>query len=176
MKYILALYLFLFTLAPGVALAEDTFLDAASSLNNSPMILLKFAILAIVYEVMMTPLFQWRLFCENFEGKGVKTPILIVVALILVWSFDINLFYELLKDLDYGVPAVGGVETTAGVSTFIDSKDLDLSRKFWTYLLTALGIAGGSSGVNTLMIKFGIKDADESKNKATEAQRAAKKR
>ena len=64
-------------------------------------ILVKFLVLAVVFEMALTPIFGWRLFRSNLNHKGFKVPITIVLALLVFWNFKLDIFQELMDAL-YG--------------------------------------------------------------------------
>jgi hypothetical protein len=111
-------------------------------------ILLVFLVLSVVFEVALTPVFNWRVFLKYFEGKGVKTPVTVVLAFIVFWSYGLDVVSDLLVALGHPAPqTVGG------------------------RLLTALLIAGGSDGVLRIFTKLGIRDPAERKQRAEDARR-----
>ncbi len=82
-------------------------------------------VLSVVFEVAMTPVFNWRYFLVHAEGKGWKTPIVTGAALLVFWSYDLDIIHDLLVALEM---------KSDGIT-------------FGGQLLTALLIAGGSDGV-----------------------------
>jgi hypothetical protein len=115
-------------------------------------VLMVILVLSVVFEVALTPLFNWRFFLARFEGKGLKTPITVAFALFVLWGYDVDIIKDLLIAMDY--PA----ELT-----------------FWGQLLTALLVAGGSDGVLRIFTKLQIRDAGARKRKTEEAQAALAK-
>ncbi|MCI5136063.1 MAG: hypothetical protein D3920_13565 [Candidatus Electrothrix sp. AW2] len=87
------------------------------------------------------------------EGKGWKTPIVIISALIVFWSYDIDIIRDMLNAL--GQPK-------------------DISRG--GQLLTALLIAGGSDGVFRIFTKLNIRNPAERKEKAALVRAEEKKK
>lgn len=149
---LLALLALLLALASLPAVAEEGTGEPASFgalFETSGSSLLKLFVLAILIENALAVLFNWRLFRAYFNLRGVKTLVMIVISLIAVFSFNLNIVAELL--LQY---------------------DVDLSpedSKLASQVLTALILAGGSSGVNDLMVKFGWRDANRAKEKTVTA-------
>ncbi len=117
-------------------------------------ILVLFLLLSVVFEAAMTTVFNWRWFAKRFEGRGVKTPLTVVLALIVVNSFEIDLVSRILNvvgDGDHGATVSG-------------------------QLLSALLIAGGSDMVYRIFTRLGIRDSSERAAKAAEARAAAASR
>lgn len=113
-------------------------------------VLLVILALSVVFEVALTPVFNWRFFLLHFEGKGAKTPITVILALIVFWGYDLDIIKDLLISLGY----------TANMT-------------FGGQILTALLIAGGSDGVLRIFTKLGIRNPLERKEKAEEARQNA---
>ncbi len=113
-------------------------------------VLIVILVLSVVFEVAMTPIFNWRVFLKYGEGKGWKTPIVIGSALTVFWSYDLDIIKDLLIALG--------------------QKDAALS--FGGQFLTALLIAGGSDGVFRIFTKLNIRNPEERKEKA-EQERAS---
>jgi hypothetical protein len=103
-------------------------------------VLLIFLVLSIVFESALTPIFNWRFFLTHFDGKGLKTPVTIILALLVFWNYDLDIFSDLLVALGY----------TA-------------AKSFWGQVLTALLIAGGSNGILQIFIKLNIRDPGQRK-------------
>jgi hypothetical protein len=123
---------------------------ANSSMDSVGRVLLVFLVLSVVFEVALTPLFNWRIFMVHFEGKGYKTPITVVLAFIVFWSYGLDIIRDLLVAL--GQPA---------------------NKSLGGQILTALLIAGGSSGVFQIFTKLKIRmDPDERQTKTEEARKA----
>jgi hypothetical protein len=113
-------------------------------------VLIVFFVLSVVFEVAMTPIFNWRVFLKHAEGKGWKTPIVIISAFLVFWGYNLDIISELLIAL--------------GQETKIDHGG---------QLLTALLIAGGSDGVFRIFTKLGIRNPEERKEKAEIARTEA---
>lgn len=103
--------------------------------------------LSLVFESAMSVIFDWRLFIRYFEGRGVKTPLIVAVAFLVFLNYDLDIVAELLR----GFPQISG---TIG--------DTSLPGQ----LLTALLIAGGSSGVFRIFARLGIRSPEERDKKA----------
>ncbi len=116
-------------------------------------VLLVFLVLSLVFEVALTPVFNWRFFLARFEGKGVKTPVVVLLALFVFWRYELDIIRDLLVALDY-----------------------DARLTFGGQLLTALLIAGGSDGILRIFRRLGIRDPQSRAKKAQEAQAALAKK
>lgn len=112
-------------------------------------VLFVFLVLSVVFEVALTPIFNWRVFLKHFEGKGVKTPVTVALAFIVFWGYGLDVVKDLLVALGY-------------------SANKTLGGQF----LTALLIAGGSDGVLRIFTKLGIRNPAERKQKAEEARQS----
>jgi hypothetical protein len=112
-------------------------------------VLLVFLVLSIVFETALTPLFNWRVFMARFESKGYKTPITVILAFIVFWGYGLDIISDLLVALGKSAePSIGG------------------------QILTALLIAGGSSGVFEIFTKLHVRmDPKDRKAKANAARK-----
>jgi len=81
-------------------------------------------LVAIVIEEASNTLFKWKFFKIYFDGKGLKTPIIFIVAGILCLYYDIDIFQALMKSI--------GITVDSGIITCV---------------LTALLLTGGSGTV-----------------------------
>jgi hypothetical protein len=92
-------------------------------------------VLAIILESALAILFNWRPFVETFNARAVKPMVSMAFALALVYMFKIDLITSLARLISPNVP------------------ELDATGR----ILTAMVIAGGSAGVNNLMVGLGIR-------------------
>jgi hypothetical protein len=92
-------------------------------------------VLAIVLEMALAILFNWRPFVETFNSRAVKPVVSLAFATALVYMFQIDLVTSLARLISPNVPALD-----------------DTGR-----ILTAMVIAGGSAGVNNLMVGLGFR-------------------
>ncbi len=101
-----------------------------------------------MFEAALTPLFNWRVFLARFEGRGFKTPITVLLAFIVFWSYDLDVVSSLLQALGYpqATPSLGG------------------------RILSALLIAGGSDGIVNIYTKLGIRNPVDRERRTVEAQ------
>ncbi len=99
-------------------------------------------VLAVVFEMALTPIFGWRLFRRNLNHKGFKVPITVVIAFLVFLNFKLDIFQELINALYYG-----------GEEKF--------SPTFWGQVITAFLIAGGNDAVWRIFVKLGIRKPPE---------------
>lgn len=92
-------------------------------------------ILAVLLESGLAVVFSWRPFVEFFNARAVKPLISFAVALIFVRSFGLDV-------------------VTALVNAFSTQK---WDPEYTGSILSALVIAGGSAGVNNIMVAFGYR-------------------
>lgn len=133
--------------------------DTGSDSDQAPLeasgnALLKLFVLAVVLESALALLFNWRPFVARYDGRGVKAPISFVAALLLTLFFKPDAIETLLE-------SYGGANVSGG-------------GLFFARVLEAMVIAGGSAGVNRLMVALGFRSrirAEEvvAKPKPTEA-------
>lgn len=123
--------------AMGPALAApDATLDLSAANSQAVLAVLgAFLVIAVALESAMATIFNWRFFRERFDGKGVKTPIMILVGWLIANQLDLDIFREL-------VQALGQTNADPGLISEI---------------LTALLLAGGSSGFNQVFKKLGVR-------------------
>lgn len=96
-------------------------------------------VLALLLESAFALLFNWRLFLEFFAGKAWRTPIMFVGALATVSAFNLDLMASL---LDAYSPRADGLP----------------SKGSWlTAALTSMILAGGSVGVNRILVALGFR-------------------
>lgn len=101
-------------------------------------ILMMAFLLAVLLESAFAWLFQWRVFLEFFVSKAWQAPIMLIGALIVVYAFDFDLMRRLIDAYN------PGEKTGEGYGWF-------------TGLLTAMILAGGSAGVNRLFTTLGFR-------------------
>lgn len=94
-------------------------------------------VLAVILESALAILFNWRPFVETFNARAVRPIISFVAAAVLVWHFDLDVVGKLARLIQP-----------------------DIASDDWTgRILTAMVIAGGSAGVNNLMVSLGFRQA-----------------
>lgn len=136
-------------MTPVVPAAQS--LIAQSPLDKVGGVLLVFLVLSLVFESALTPVFTWSLFLKYLDGRGYKVPITILLAFLVFWKYDLDIFRDLLIALDYKHEILSGTPPLAS---------------FWGHLLTAMLIAGGSDGVFRLFTRFGIRNPIENRERA----------
>ena len=120
-------------------------------------------VISIVFETALSPLFNWRFFARHCEGKGVKTPITIVAAVILLWSYDIDIFKHI-------IDAFSNVTTQPGAENGAVTSSSFLGR-----IMTGFLVAGGSGAIFNIFTKLGLRDPKELQRKAKETRDEAEK-
>lgn len=126
---------------PAVALAsEDIYRHSLKALT----VLL---VVAVLIENALNVLFHWRVFLTYFNLRGIKTIIAVAVSALIVQQFNIDVVASL-------------------VDTYSSEK---VESSFVSIALTALIVSGGSSGVNTLMVSLGYRDAKRAESVNPEA-------
>lgn len=93
-------------------------------------------VLAVLLENAFALLFNWRVFQAYFSARGVRTLVMFAVSLLLVYQLPIDIVAGLIAAYTNGVAP--------------DSGPL-------TKVVTALILAGGSSGVHNLMYALGYR-------------------
>jgi hypothetical protein len=102
-------------------------------------------VLAVLVESALAVIFNWRLFLEMFNGRGVKTLVAIIVSWVVVYTFrlDQQVFEALLTAYGLNLPAPDAAtppDRTIGI------------------ILTTLILAGGSGGVNRILVALGYRE------------------
>jgi hypothetical protein len=92
-------------------------------------------IIAILLESGLAILFNWRPFLVLFDARGMRTVVSVLFAYFFVHQFDLDIVTRLINVYS---------ETNYPVS-------------FAGKALTALILAGGSSGVNNILVAFGFR-------------------
>jgi len=127
----------------GLAFAAAPATD--DSLSKGLDLLVKFFMLALVIEVAFSTIFQWKIYLKFLHDRGWKTPIIVVTAFIFCKTANLNI--------------VGELVTVLFGSTHEINNTISL-------FLTALLLAGGSSGMNTLFSKLKIRDPEAIQKRA----------
>jgi hypothetical protein len=100
--------------------------------------LLRLLILVIVVESAMAALFGWRVYRVLASGRALKTPLMFAVGLGIVLLFD----YDIVARI------VAGVTGT----------EVPQDARWFSALLSALVVAGGSSGINTVFLRLNLRN------------------
>lgn len=117
-------------------------------MNEVGNVLIVFLVLAVVFEVALTPIFNWSVFLAHFEGKGYKTPITVILAFVVFWGYGLDIISDLLQALGRNA-------------------DITLGGQ----VITAFLIAGGSAGVFEIFTKLKINMDPEERMIRTEEAR-----
>ena len=94
-------------------------------------------VLALLLESGLAVLFRWRPFLVYFDGRGVKTVVSVVFALLFVWSFDTDIVTDLVN--------------------VYSQRATPFRHGFEGYVVTALIVAGGSAAVNNVLVALGFR-------------------
>lgn len=94
-------------------------------------------VVAILLESALAIIFNWRVFLALFDGRGMRTVVSIALALAVVLSFDLDALTDLIK--------------------IYSGSDVSKGHSWLGKFITALILAGGSSGVNNILIAFGYR-------------------
>jgi hypothetical protein len=101
-------------------------------------------VIAVLLENAFSVIFNWRVFLAYFSLRGVKTIIMIVISLLIVNAFGVDVMASLIAAYKSPPPPSAPVDPASisgAVSRFI----------------TALILAGGSAGVNRIMVALGFR-------------------
>lgn len=150
MKSLQRLLLLSLGVIPGAALFAADAPSNPVTLNNtliyegSLAALTMLFVVALLLESAFATIFNWRVFLAYFSSRGIKTLIMIIASVIVVATFKIDT-----------VASLVAIYKTEG-------KDyLPLAEKIsgpFSMFITALILAGGSAGVNRLMVALGLRD------------------
>lgn len=136
----------------NIASAEDTAAKALGLSNEiytaSAKALTMLFVTAVVLESAFAVIFNWRVFLAYFDTRGVKTIVMIVISAIVVFYFKLDVFASLLAAFSVPDPAASATSLQSQVKETSDT----LSK-----LITALVLAGGSSGVHNMMYALGFR-------------------
>ncbi len=121
----------------GAAQAQDSAAAGASTLTALAQDLGKFAVVVVFIESAMSAIFNWRVYRAIVNYRSMKTPVLWAVGLAVVATYHYDIFNIIMAS----------VKPVAASS----------AGSWLTYAVSALMIAGGSSGINTLFLRLGIR-------------------
>lgn len=115
--------------------------DPAVDIDRSPIeasgnALLKLFVLAVILESALALLFNWRPIVARYDGRGIKAPVSFAAALALVFIFKPDAIAALMSG--YG-------------------SDVGQGGLFFARVIEAMVIAGGSAGVNRLLLALGFR-------------------
>lgn len=108
--------------------------DQLASLGS---LLAQLLVVALITESALASLFQWRVYRMAFNHRATKTPVMWVVGLAIVIGFDFDVFARAMAAISGGAPAAWAGSLSAALSAGV--------------------IAGGSAGVNGLLVQLGLR-------------------
>lgn len=130
-------------LAKTTSLTVDAAADSADPAKSASALplssakaLVELFVLAAILESGLAVIFNWRPFVIYFDGRGVKAVVSVTAAYVLMRAFDIDIIAQIARDYSSTAP----------------------SEQEFSQFVTALVVAGGSGGVNTLLTKLGMRD------------------
>ncbi len=106
--------------------------------------LLALFVVVTILESAMTTIFQWRVYRMLFNARAVKSVVMVLVGWGVVSLFDYDVFSRILALAGVGAAEVGAETLKTRPSGFSTA-------------MSALVLAGGSAGVNTLLRQFGFR-------------------
>ena len=121
------------SVAKAQTTGPDTVADVAAVLG-------KLAVVVVVVESALAAIFNWRVYRMVFNDRALKTPVMFGVGLLIVLGFQYDVFADLMQS------AAGRVFGDGPWRTALST------------ILSALIIAGGSSGVNELFKRLGLRN------------------
>lgn len=133
-------------LAQETAGRPEVVLDSELIFQASITALTALLVLAVLLENGLAVIFNWRVFQAYFSGRGVRTIVMVVVACLLVWGLELDVVASLIGA--YKTPPNAEMAAT-------------VPSQWITKLVTALILAGGSSGVHNIMKTLGFRSARE---------------
>ena len=119
-----------------------------SKINKVGDVLFVFLVLSIIFEVALTPIYNWRYFLARWENKGVKTPLTIILALLIFWKYDLDILRDILVALEFNARLT-----------------------FPGQVITAFLIAGGSDGIYRIFTKLNIRLSPTDRDKKAKQAR-----
>jgi hypothetical protein len=124
-------------------------------LSTSVSVLIRLFVLAVILESALAVIFNWRPYLGSFETRTTNPLITFFAALALVWLFNLDQVGALMRAYGSGPPE--------------NSPD----AQWASIIVTALVVAGGSSGVNRMLRSLGYRsitlDEEKPKPPRTEA-------
>jgi hypothetical protein len=97
-------------------------------------------VIAVLLENAFAVIFNWRVFLTYFSLRGVKTIIMVASSLLIVWSFGIDVMANL----------IAVYQSSPGTP-------VKPASNAFTLFITALILAGGSAGINRIMVALGFR-------------------
>jgi hypothetical protein len=125
------------------------------TLSTSVSVLIRLFVLAVILESALAVIYNWRPYLATFETRTTNPLITFFAALALVWLFNLDQVGALMRAYGSGAPE--------------HSPD----GQWASIIVTALVVAGGSSGVNRMLRSLGYRsitlDEEKPKPPRTEA-------
>jgi hypothetical protein len=121
-------------------LKEQGFAHSAKLLEE----LLALFVVVTLLESAMATIFQWRVYRVLFNARGFKTVVMVLLGWLVVRAFDYDVFARIL--------ALSGQSPNA-----VKDTGLVLQLTGFSGFLSALIIAGGSAGINSLLRSLGFR-------------------
>ncbi|WP_348838157.1 hypothetical protein [Xanthobacter sp. KR7-65] len=131
---LLAPPLIILPLLTGRALAQDAGVGPAVLVSGLANELVGLFVVATILESALATLFNWRLYREFFNGKAVKTIIMVAFGYAIVTLFNYDVVYRI-------IASAGGEGSQGPLSRF----------------LSAMVLAGGSAAVYQLFKALGLR-------------------
>ncbi|TAT71055.1 hypothetical protein [Rhizobium ruizarguesonis] len=147
--------------APPLGLTNLVYTASAKSLTM-------LFVTAVVLESAFAVIFNWRVFLAYFDAKGVRTIVMIVMSAIVVFSFNLDVFASLLAAFSLSDPGTTAAATAANLTREVGSHTGPLSKT-----ITALVLAGGSSGVHNMMYALGFRSNRDAETTTRPSQEEA---
>jgi hypothetical protein len=126
--------------------ANPLALDSPSIYQRSLAALTMLFVIAVLLENAFATIFNWRVFLTYFYLAGVKTIVMVAISLIVVNVFNIDVLANLIAV--YKTPAGEAITPSAVAHEF----------GYVSKFVTALILAGGSTGVNNIMRALGYRN------------------
>jgi hypothetical protein len=136
--------------------------DAVYSTSLSALTVL--FVMAVVLESAFAIIFNWRIFLSYFSTKGVKTIVMVVVSLVLVYAFNLDVVASLIAA--YKMPVGSGAQ----LDNAAFAAEVAKISGTVSHVITALVLAGGSAGIHNLMNALGFRSNREAEIKPTPPQ------
>lgn len=106
--------------------------------------LLALLVVVTILESAMSTIFQWRVYRMLFNARAVKTVFMVAVGWAVVNFFSYDIFSRIVTLAGVGPGSVSGATIT-------------VQSNWFSNLMSALVLAGGSSGINSLLKSFGFR-------------------
>ncbi len=143
---------------PALGLSNLVYTASAKSLTM-------LFVTAVVLESAFAVIFNWRVFLAYFDTKGVKTIVMIVISAIVVFYFKLDVFASLMAAFSLPNSSADAATVAASLQNEVTNTSDTLSK-----LITALVLAGGSSGVHNMMYALGFRSNRDTETTTKPAQ------